>query len=146
MARLTLTQANTIVEAAIAAARESGGPPIAVVVIDDGGHLKAAQREDGASMFRIDAGLGKAWGAVAMDEGSRGLAKRAKANPGFFNALAVASAGRLLPNPGGVLIRETAGGAILGAVGISGDKGPQDEVFAIAGIEAAGLVADPGED
>ena len=56
-------------------------------------------------MFRIDAGLGKAWGAVAMDEGSRGLAKRAKANPGFFNALAVASNGRLLPNPGGVLIR-----------------------------------------
>ena len=83
MPRLTLQQANAIVDTAIAKARESGGPPIAVVVIDDGGHLKAAQREDGASMFRIDAGLGKAWGAVAMDEGSRGLAKRAKANPGL---------------------------------------------------------------
>ena len=58
----------------------------------------------------------------------------------------MASAGRLLPNPGGVLIRETAGGAILGAVGISGDKGANDEVFAVAGIEAVGLVADPGED
>jgi uncharacterized protein GlcG (DUF336 family) len=146
MPRLTLQQANAIVDNAIAKARAADAPPIAVVVLDDGGHLKAAQREDGASMFRIDAGLGKAWGAVAMDEGSRGLAKRAKANPGFFNALAVASGGRLLPNPGGVLIRETEGGAILGAVGISGDKGPQDEVFAKAGIEAAGLVADPGED
>jgi uncharacterized protein GlcG (DUF336 family) len=146
MPRLTLQQANAIVDKAIAKARAADAPPIAVVVLDDGGHLKAAQREDGASMFRIDAGLGKAWGAVAMDEGSRGLAKRAKANPGFFNALAVASGGRLLPNPGGVLIRETEGGAILGAVGISGDKGPQDEVFAKAGIEAAGLVADPGED
>jgi uncharacterized protein GlcG (DUF336 family) len=146
MPRLTLQQANAIVDNAIAKARAADAPPIAVVVLDDGGHLKAAQREDGASMFRIDAGLGKAWGAVAMDEGSRGLAKRAKANPGFFNALAVASGGRMLPNPGGVLIRETEGGAILGAVGISGDKGPQDEVFAKAGIEAAGLVADPGED
>jgi uncharacterized protein GlcG (DUF336 family) len=146
MPRLTLQQANAIVDNAIAKARAADAPPIAVVVLDDGGHLKAAQREDGASMFRIDAGLGKAWGAVAMDEGSRGLAKRAKANPGFFNALAVASGGRLLPNPGGVLIRETEGGAILGAVGISGDKGPQDEVFAKAGIVAAGLVADPGED
>ncbi len=145
MPRLTLQQANTIVEHAIETGREAAGPPIAVVVLDDGGHVKAVQREDGASMFRVDAGLGKAWGAVAMDEGSRGLAKRAKANPGFFNSLAVASGGRLLPNPGGVLIRD-AGGAILGAVGISGDKGPRDEVFAVAGIEAAGLVADTGED
>ena len=146
MPRLTLQQANTIVAQAIEKARQADAPPIAVVVLDDGGHVKAVQREDGASMFRVDAGLGKAWGAVAMDEGSRGLAKRAKANPAFFNALAVASNGRLLPNPGGVLIRDHEGGAILGAVGISGDKGPQDEVFAVAGIEAAGLVADPGED
>ena len=145
MPRLTLEQANTIVEHAIAKARQSDAPPIAVVVLDDGGHVKAVQREDGASMFRVDAGLGKAWGAVAMDEGSRGLAKRAKASPAFFNSLAVASGGRLLPNPGGVLIRDSEGN-ILGAVGISGDKGPQDEVFAVAGIEAAGLVADPGED
>jgi len=146
MPRLTLQQANAIVERAIAKARQADAPPIAVVVLDDGGHVKAVQREDGASMFRVDAGLGKAWGAVAMDEGSRGLAKRAKANPGFFNALAMAAGGRMLPNPGGVLIRDRDSGAILGAVGISGDKGPQDEAFAVAGIAAAGLVADPGED
>ena len=145
MPRLTLSQANTIIETAIETARAQGAPPIAVVVLDDAGHVKAVQREDKASMFRIDAGLGKAWGSVAMDEGSRGLAKRAKANPGFFNALAVASNGRLLPNPGGVLIRDAAGD-IIGAVGISGDTGPKDEVYAVAGIEAAGLVADPGED
>jgi len=145
MARLTLQQANTIIDEAIAKARQSDAPPIAVVVLDDSGHVKAIQREDKASMFRVDVGIGKAWGAVAMDEGSRGLAKRAKGNPGFFNSLAVASGGRLLPNPGGVLIRD-AGGDILGAVGISGDTGAKDEVFAKAGIEAVGLVADPGED
>ena len=145
MARLTLRQANTIIEKAIEKARESDGPPIAVVVLDDSGHLRAAQREDKASMFRVDISIGKAWGAVAMDEGSRGLAKKAKANPNFIYSLAVASGGRMLPNPGGVLIRN-AGGDILGAVGISGDTGARDETFAAFGIEAAGLVADPGED
>lgn len=143
MTRLTLQQANTIIDKAIEKARQSDAPPIAVVVLDDSGHVKAVQREDKASMFRVDVGLGKAWGAVAMDEGSRGLAKRAKGNPEFFSSLVVASGGRLLPNPGGVLIRDS-GGEILGAVGISGDKGPNDEIFAVAGIEAAGLTADPG--
>ena len=67
MSKLTLAQANTIINAAIDAARASGGPPIAVVVVDDGGHVKASQREDGAAMFRIDVSLGKALGDVAMD-------------------------------------------------------------------------------
>jgi len=49
MSKLTLAQANTIINAAINAARASSGPPIAVVVVDDGGHVKASQREDGAS-------------------------------------------------------------------------------------------------
>lgn len=145
MARLTLRQANTIIDKAIEKAREMGGPPVAVVVLDDGGHIKAVQREDRASMFRVDVGIGKAWGAIAMGEGSRSLAKRAKANPAFIGALTDAAGGKLLPNPGGVLIRNS-DGFVLGAVGISGDKGPIDEIFAIAGIEAAGLVADPGED
>ena len=43
MSKLTLAQANTIINAAIDAARASGGPPIAVVVVDDGGHVKAHQ-------------------------------------------------------------------------------------------------------
>ena len=145
MARLTLREANLIIDKAIEKAREMDAPPIAVVVLDDSGHVKAVQREDKASMFRVDIGIGKAWGAVAMDEGSRGLAKKAKANPAFIGALSAAAGGKLLPNPGGVLIRD-AGGDILGAVGISGDTGARDEGYAAAGIEAAGLVADPGED
>lgn len=145
MTALTLVQANTIINAAINAARATGGPPIAVVVIDEGGHVKASQREDGASMFRIDVGFGKAWGAVAMDTPSRKLAEKAKNNPAFFQALSVTSGGRLLPNPGGVLIK-SADGVIIGGVGISGDTGPNDEGFACAGIAAAGLVADAGAD
>ena len=48
-----------------------------------------------------------------------------------------------MPNPGGVLIRD-ASNHILGAIGISGDTGDNDEIIAVAGIEAAGLKADPG--
>jgi uncharacterized protein GlcG (DUF336 family) len=35
-------------------------------------------------------------------------------------------------------------GSILGAVGITGDTGDNDEICAVAGVEAAGLTADTG--
>ena len=55
-----------------------------------------------------------------------------------------ASEGRVVPAPGGVLIRDAAGD-IIGAVGISGDTSDKDEICAVAGIEAAGLKPDTGE-
>lgn len=118
-----------------------GVKPLAVVVIDGSGHMVAAQREDGASMFRIDVGLGKAWAAVAMGASSRALAKRAKDNPNFFLTLAATAQGKFLPQPGGVLIRD-ATGAIIGAAGASGGTGEEDEAACVFGIEQAGLVAD----
>jgi len=51
--------------------------------------------------------------------------------------------GDFIPVPGGVLIRNS-DGAILGAVGISGDISDNDEAVAIAAIESVGLVADTG--
>ena len=96
-------------------------------------------------MFRIDVSLGKAWGAVAMDTPSRKLAEKAKNNPSFIQALTVTSGGRMLPNPGGVLIKDP-DGTIIGATGVSGDTGLNDEMFACAGIEAAGLIFDAGAD
>jgi len=141
MSKLTLKQANTIIEHALAKGRESNVPPLAVVVLDDSGNIKAAQRDDGASMFRIDVALGKAWGAVAMSCSSRALAKRAQANPNFMVALAATAQGKFLPQQGGVLIRD-ASGEILGAVGISGATGDEDEAFGVFGVERAGLRPD----
>ncbi|MDB5964229.1 MAG: heme-binding protein [Polaromonas sp.] len=138
MTSLTLAQANTILAAALQAARQANHKPMAVVVLDHAGHLKAAQREDGASMFRIDVATGKAWAAVGMDASSRVLADRAKGNPNFFTALAATAQGRFLPQPGAVLIKD-ASGAILGAAGASGGTGDEDEAICIAGIQAAGL-------
>ena len=138
MKALTLGQANAIVGAAIAAARAAGHRPMAVVVLDESGHLKAAQREDGASMFRIDVATGKAWAAVGMDASSRVLAQRAKDNPNFFVSLAATGHGRFLPQTGAVLIKDGAGG-VIGAAGASGGTGDEDEAICIAGVLAAGL-------
>jgi uncharacterized protein GlcG (DUF336 family) len=141
MSTLMLKQANTIIEHALAKGREMKLPSLAVVVLDDSGNIKAAQREDGASMFRVDVALGKAWGAVAMGCSSRALAKRAQANPNFMIALAATAQGKFLPQQGGVLIRN-AKGEILGAVGISGATGDEDEACGAFGVEKAGLTPD----
>lgn len=141
MSRLTLKQANTIIEKALAKAREMKIKPLGVVVLDDSGNIKSAQREDGASMFRIDVARGKAWAAVAMGASSRALTRRAKDNPNFYVTLAAAAGGRFLPQTGAALIKN-AQGEILGAAGASGGTGEEDEACCVAGIEAAGLTAD----
>jgi uncharacterized protein GlcG (DUF336 family) len=141
MTALNLAQANLIATRAIEQARAMNIKPVTVVVLDNAGHLKAMQREDGASMFRFDVATGKAWAAVGMDASSRALSGRAKENPNFFITLAATAGGKFLPQIGGVLIRD-ASGVILGAAGASGGTGEEDEACCIAGIEAAGLVAD----
>jgi uncharacterized protein GlcG (DUF336 family) len=141
LTKLTLQQANRIIEGALAKAREMKLRPLGVVVLDESGHLKAAQREDAASMFRIDIATGKAWGAVAMGASSRTLAARAKDNPNFFVTLAATAGGKFLPQTGAVLIRN-ASGELLGAAGASGGTGEEDEAVCIHGIEHAGLVAE----
>ncbi len=143
MSSVNLAQASTIVEIALKKGRETNCAPLTVAVLDAGGHLVAFKREDRSGILRFDIAFGKAWGALGMGFGSRQLAERAAGNPGFFGSLAVASGGRLIAVPGGVLIK-TAAGDIIGAVGISGDTSDRDEACAIAGIEAAGLKADPG--
>jgi uncharacterized protein GlcG (DUF336 family) len=140
---VTLAQASTIVDVALKKAREMNLVPMTVAVLDAGGHLVAFKREDKSGILRYDIAYGKAWGALGMGFGSRTLFERAANTPQFFNALYAASGGRVVTNPGGVLIRD-AGGDIIGAVGISGDTSDKDEACAVAGIEAAGLKADPG--
>ena len=143
MTGLTLDQASTIVDQALAKGREMRLQPLTVVVLDAGGQLKAMKREDRSSLLRPEIALGKAWGTLGMGFGGREFARRAAANPGFIQALTVASGGRIVPVPGGVLIRDGSG-EIVGAVGISGDISENDEACGVAGIKAAGLNADTG--
>lgn len=135
---LTLDQANKIIAFALQRSAEAGYKPMAVVVLDASGHTKSAQRQDGASMFRIDIATGKAWASIAMGAASRVLTQRAKDLPAFFGALASTGNGKFIPQTGAVLIKD-AEGQVIGAAGASGGTGDEDEAICIAGIEAAGL-------
>jgi uncharacterized protein GlcG (DUF336 family) len=145
MSVITLAQASTIVDAALKKGRDTNCFPLTIAVLDGGGHLVAFKREDKSGLLRFDIAYGKAWGALGMGFGSRTLAARAAKTPQFFTMLAAASDGRMITNPGGVLIRDVEGD-VIGAVGISGDTSDKDEACALAGIEAAGLKPDPGQD
>ncbi len=141
---LTLLQASRIVDEALAYARRHNFAPLTVAVLDARGCLVALKMEDGSSLLRPEIATGKAWGALGMGVGTRALAARAPKSPTFFTALASLAGGRIVPVPGGVLIR-SAEGEIIGAAGASGDNSDNDEASLVAGIEAAGLRADTGE-
>jgi uncharacterized protein GlcG (DUF336 family) len=143
MSSVTLAQASTIVDTALAKGRDLKLAPLTVVVLDAGGHAVALKREDRSGIVRADIATAKAWGALGMGFGTRELVARSEKAPRFFNALPAVSQGRMIPGAGGVLIRDAAG-EVIGAVGISGDASDKDEICAVAGIEAAGLKADPG--
>lgn len=138
---MNLDLARRIVGAALGHSRAQHFSPLTVVVLDAGGHVVAAEREDGSSTKRFEIAHGKASGAVALGVGSRTLMTRAEQQPSFIAAVTHA-VGALVPVPGGVLVRDTSG-ALVGAVGVSGGTSDNDEAAAVAGIEAAGLVPQP---
>ena len=141
MTKLSLDEAAKIIDGAFAHGGEIGCHPLTVAVLDSGGHLVAFMRQDSSGILRPEIATGKAYGALGFGLGSREIGTK---NPLFLAAVASASGGRMVPVPGGVLVRRQPDGEIIGAVGISGDNSGNDEACAIAGIEAAGLDADPG--
>jgi len=142
---IDLAHATIVVDKALARARSLKLPPLTVAVLDGSGCLVSFKREDGSSLLRPEIAQAKAWGALAMGMGSRALAQRAAVQPAFISAVNALAGGRLIPVPGGVLIRSTSK-SIVGAVGITGATSEQDETCAVAGIEAAGFTADTGAD
>jgi uncharacterized protein GlcG (DUF336 family) len=141
---VTLSQADQIADATLASGRERKAQPLTVVVLDAGGHVVVMKRSDNSGILRCEIAFGKAWGALGMGLPSRTLFARAADNPNFFTALSAASGGRVVPNPGGVLLRDPSG-SIIGAVGVSGDTADMDEDCAMDGIRAAGLTGDCGK-
>ena len=142
---IDLTRAATIVDKALAHGRSMGLPPLTVAVLDAHGCLVAFKREDGASLLRPEIAQAKAYGTLALGIGGRAIAQRAAVAPSFVSAVNALAGGRLIPVPGGVLIRSNSKD-IVGAVGITGAISEQDEACAVAGIESVGLIADTGAD
>ena len=138
MPDISLSKARSIVRATIKKGRELELKPLSVVVLDTGGHVKAFEREDGASPGRFDIARGKAYGVVMTGMTGSALMARAEEQAYFVNALNGAFGGQVVPVPGGVLIKDSRG-RIIGAVGVTGDTSDNDATAALAGIEAAGL-------
>jgi len=143
MSAISLEEARTIIAGTLGKGRKMGLRPLSVCVLDAGGHLKAFEREDGASNLRFQIAHGKANGALGMGLGSRALMSRAETQAYFILAANGALDGALIPVPGGVLVKDRQG-TLVGAVGVTGDSSDNDETVALAGIAAAGYVADPG--
>ena len=143
MAELTLDIARKILDVALAKGVEKKLKPLVVTVLDARGCVKISAAQDGTSLMRSEIAHGKAYGALAMGMGSRALFQRAQEQAYFISAVNTMAQGRMIPVPGGVLIQDGSG-VLLGAVGVSGDTSDNDEICAIAGIEAAGLKANAG--
>lgn len=140
---ISLEQAKKIIAGALAKGAQEGFLPLSVVVLDAGGHTTAFERQDGASAMRFKIAHGKAYGCIAMGLGARALYERVQKQAYFLDAMNSLADGALVPVPGGALIRNSKG-YLLGAVGVTGDNSDNDELCAIAGVEAAGLVAEAG--
>lgn len=141
---LSLALASKIVDASLAAARERKLRPMTLAVIDAGGDLVAFKREDHTGIRRYDIAYGKAFGALVMNRSSRSIGDIGRNNPLFIQSVIAATGSRMVPTPGGVLIKD-AQGLIIGAVGSSGDEAHEDEAVAVIGVRAAGLTPEPEE-
>ncbi len=138
---MKLELAELILAGARKHVRGSNLKPVAIAVLDARGAVRCLVNEDGTSLHRADVAIGKAYGAIAFGQSSRKLGERAEKQAYFIAACGHIAGGKMVPVPGGVLIRDS-GGELIGAIGISGDTSENDEAACCAGIVAAGLVAE----
>jgi uncharacterized protein GlcG (DUF336 family) len=126
---ITLSDARRVIAAAEATARELG-QPMNIAVVDAGGHLVSHARMDGAWIGSIDISINKAFTARAFDIETAQLAENSQPGQQFFGIHA-SNHGRVMIFAGGVPLQR--GGAIVGAIGVSGGDGSQDQTVATAG-------------
>lgn len=141
MADISISKARSILRKTLAKGRELELKPLSVIILDAGGNVKAFEREDGASPGRFGIAHGKAYGAVMLGMSGTAQMARAEQQAYFMAAVNGVFGGQVVPVPGGVLVRDKKG-AVIGAVGVTGDTSDNDLIAAMAGIEGAGLDAD----
>ena len=138
MTGIALEQANRIIAAGFEKGRALGLKPLSIAVLDPGGHLIAFARADGSSTLRPQIACAKAGGALGLGVSSRAIGDMAAERPVFVGSLGPISPHGVVPAAGGVIVVDE-DGAVLGAVGVTGDTSDNDELCALAGIAAAGL-------
>ncbi|MFT6452757.1 MAG: hypothetical protein ACJA06_002260 [Halocynthiibacter sp.] len=141
MHTINLADAREIIDVALVHGKEAGMKPLSAVVLDAGGHVVAFARADGSAPGRFAIAQGKAYGCVMLGMAGKAQMARAEAQAYFMAAVNGVYGGQVIPVPGGVLVRNEAG-AVIGAVGVTGDSSDNDALAALAGIKAAGLIGE----
>jgi uncharacterized protein GlcG (DUF336 family) len=129
---VTLSEARRVIAAAENKAREIG-QPMNVAVVDAGGNLVSHVRMDGAWIGSIDISINKAFTARAFDLSTEELGKNSQPGQQFFGIHA-SNHGRIMIFAGGVPLKD--GVSVVGAIGVSGGSGSQDQAVANAGAAA----------
>ena len=129
---ITLGDARRIIAAAEAKALEIG-QPMNIAVVDAGGNLVSHVRMDGAWIGSIDISINKAFTARAFDLETAQLAENSQPGQQFFGIHA-SNHGRIMIFAGGIPLQRN--GSVVGAIGVSGGSGDQDQTVATAGATA----------
>jgi uncharacterized protein GlcG (DUF336 family) len=129
---MTMEKAQRIIQAGIAKAKEVG-QPMNIAVVDTGANLTAFVRMDGAWLGSIDIAINKAFTAKAFDISTRELGRNSQPGDQFFG-IHVSNHTRVMIFAGGVPIKTN--GQVVGAVGVSGGSGEQDQAVAEAVVAA----------
>ncbi len=130
---LTLEEARVIVEAAKAVVKAENGRA-AIAVVDFNGNLISLDSMDGTSGFWVKFAIGKAMGAVTLQQSTAESADQLKTNPQRFHSALSLMEGQIILIPGGFpLIVDN---VIVGAVGSAGHRGDGDVRAVQAGIAA----------
>jgi uncharacterized protein GlcG (DUF336 family) len=132
MSHLTLADARTIIAAAEKKA-DKIGQPMNIAVVDAGGNLITHVRQDGAWIGSIDISISKAWTSRAFDIQTNDLGANSQPTQQFFG-IHTTNGGKVAIFAGGVPL--TRDGVIVGAIGVSGGSGEQDQSVALAGQAA----------
>jgi uncharacterized protein GlcG (DUF336 family) len=129
---MTMEKAQTIIGAGIVKAKEIG-QPMNIAVVDAGANLTAFTRMDGAWLGSVDIAINKAFTAKAFDISTLELGRNSQPGDQFFG-IHVSNHTRVMIFAGGIPIK--ANGQIVGAVGVSGGSGKQDQAVAEAVVAA----------
>ena len=132
MSDIGLDQAQVVVDAAVKKAQQIA-TLMNITIIDGGGNLKAFARMDGAWLGSIDIAINKAFTARAFDIQTKALAENSQSGEQFFG-IHVSNHGRVMIFAGGIPLKM--GDQVVGAVGVSGGVGKQDQAVAEAAASA----------
>jgi len=129
---VTLEDARRVIAAAEKRADEIG-QPMNIAVVDSGGNLVAHVRQDGAWIGSVNISINKAWTSRAFDIETKTLGENSQPTQQFYGIHAT-NGGKVAIFAGGVPLSRD--GVVVGAVGVSGGSGDQDQTVAEAGAAA----------